>query len=192
MRSVVVSLSLALTLSSSLAAQDSTKTPRFALAAGPSWDFLLTGVRVRAEHHLIRDRWFGVRLEAGGLWTPTQYFERNLFGDVRGVPSYWGWGQAVDFRVGAAAMLSPLPRGRFSPYVIGSLAAVQRWWSGVTYARRSSNDPVQPVAGSSTRGEVVGGVGLGIQARFGGRAFRLELRREGVQQDLTLGTALRF
>ena len=66
---LLVATSLA---SSSLLAQQPPKLAPFALAVGPAWSAQLTGLHFRAEYYLIRDRWFGLQVDAGGLWTPTQ------------------------------------------------------------------------------------------------------------------------
>src|SRR5205814_9370087 len=43
----------------------------------------LTGLHLGAEYSLTRDRWFGLRVEAGTNWTPTQTHTRptSLYGD---------------------------------------------------------------------------------------------------------------
>jgi hypothetical protein len=153
----------------------------------------MTGVRLRAEYDLVRDRWFGLQVEAGGLWTPTQSFSQRLPWDAAGLPSYWGYGQAMDLRLGVAGTLSPLPRAPLSPYLVVSVAGVQSWWAGERFARRMDGS-VQRV-GEAASGFFHGGVGLGIRARLAGRSVQVEYREARnlpVMREFTLGTALRF
>jgi len=118
-------------LSPPLVAQEPTKAPPFALAVGPTWSRYghLTGLHVRGEYYLMRDRWLGLRVDAGGRWTPTQTVSSpsGLYGDSS---RYEGTGQAADVHLGLTATLTPWPHSRLAPYLLTGVAAVQRWSSG--------------------------------------------------------------
>jgi hypothetical protein len=182
MRSTLPLVLLAVLPSVTLTAQDAPKTPPWSFAVGPAWDYSLTGINGRAEYSVMRDRWFGLRLETGLFWTPDQSILR---------PFFWGFGQAAHVNAGLLAVVSPLPRRRFSPYVTMGVAAVQSWSSiwGTT---------INPIDGTSyfsgprshSRGEYTAVAGLGLRLRVGDRPFKVELRRYGSGVTAaTLGTS---
>jgi hypothetical protein len=192
MRSVLALFAVTMALAPSPAAQEPTKTAAFALAVGPAWTYNLTGLHFRAEHHLIRDRWFGFRIEAGSFWTPTQSFSEPSF--LYGTGSrFAGRAQVVDFSLGVAATVNPWPRGALAPYLVTGLAARQSWrnsWG--VYLTPTGWPEVSVPPRSSTHGDIVGIIGLGIRARFGDRPVLFELRHSDQRKYIGLGTALRF
>jgi hypothetical protein len=193
MRSFLV---LSVVLSSGLrtaAAQESSPTPsRWTFSAGPEWTQLpnskLWGMRLRAEYDLTRPTTvFGLRLEGGARWGPTQsYFYQS------GPRTQGGTDQTMDLMLGLSAGFSPLPRARFSPYVTMGVFGRQLWNRGSLFVRDSTlldwNIPYR----SRVRGDIIGTVGLGLRAKLGGHSFQLELRRIYGQNSLTFGTRLPF
>ena len=192
MRSASLLLVVSSLASSSLPAQQPPKPAPFALAVGPAWNAQLTGLHFRAEYNLIGDRWFGLQVDAGGLWTPTQNrsVPSILYGDDG---RYEGVAQATDLHFGLAAILTPWPRARISPYLVTGVAAVQSWSTGEGVYRNADGSLAQPVPRHSfTHGDFVAVTGFGLRGRVGGHPIRLELRRYGRTNALTLGTGLRF
>jgi hypothetical protein len=186
--SLVVSVTLL--LPSSIAAQ----TPsRWTFSAGPEWrqwwGTRLWGIRLRAEYDLTRpSSVFGLRLEGGARWGPTQsYFSESGSRSVGGVD------QMTDIMLGFSGAISPFPRGRLSPYVTMGVFGRQTWDRGSFFLRDTTaalswNRPYS----SDTRGDIIATVGLGLRARLGGRSFQLEIRRIHSNNGLTFGTRLPF
>jgi len=180
------------------AAQGQAPAPRFFLALGPAWSgwrSTLAGLHLRAEYYLTRrDRAVSLRAEAGSRWTPTQAISipTILYGDGS---SFEGMAQSADLTLGLTASVTPWPTGRFSPYLLTGLAAVQSWTRSQGYYRAGDGALAAPVSPphSSTRGWFAGVVGVGLRARFGNYSLQLEARRIGTDtRAVTLGTALRF
>src|SRR5437773_11506241 len=85
MRSTVWWFMVTIVLSPPLVAQEPTKASRLGLAVGPTWSRYghLTGLHLRGEYYVIRDRWLGLRVAAGGRWAPTRAVSSPsaLYGD---------------------------------------------------------------------------------------------------------------
>jgi len=194
MRSTVWWFMVTIVLSPPLVAQEPTKASRFGLAVGPTWSRYghLTGLHLRGEYYVIRDRWLGLRVDAGGRWTPTQTVSSpsGIYGDSS---RYEGTGQTADVHLGLTATLTPWPRGSLSPYLLTGVAAVQRWSSGGgSYANPDGSVAQRVPERAVTRGSFAFSTGLGLRVRFGGRLVQLDFRRDAWMRDLTLGSALRF
>ncbi len=194
MRSFLV-LSLALPFAfSTAAAQDSPSTPsRWTLSAGP--EFLrwsprvhLWGMRLRAEYDLTRpSSVFGLRLEAGALWTPTQsYFFQS------GSRTQGGVDQSSDIMLGLSASITPFPRARVSPYVTLGIFGRQMWRQGSYFVQDPSLPSYNQPHFSYSRGDIIPTLGLGLRVRLGGQSFQLELRQIRDHGDLTFGARLPF
>lgn len=177
---------------SALTAQQPPTPVRLGLAVGPAWRDQLTGLQLRAEYSLMRDRWLGLRVDLGGRWTPTQSYSAStvLYGDGG---HYDGTAQAADVYLGLATILSPWSRAPVSPYLVAGVAAVQSWNSGRGAYRYADGSLALAVPSSSwTRGDLVVVTGVGLRLRLGGRPILLEVQRYGQTRAFTLGTALRF
>jgi hypothetical protein len=190
MRSPLEFVALTALWCSSLAAQEPVRPARFVLAVGPAWTQVphLPGVQLGVQYDLARYRWFGLQLDAGGYWQPTQsYSLSSPFATVEGT------GQSLHVHVGSAAKVTPFPRAWISPYGLMGIAAVQLWTTGVSYYRTSTGSVASVTRGSGTSGELRAFMGLGLRLRFGDRPVQLEMRRfSGIVDAFTLGTALRF
>jgi hypothetical protein len=195
MRSTQLLFALTTLTVSSLAAQQPAAPGRFAFAVGPAWNYQLSGVHVRAEYHLIRDRWFGLQLDAGGWWTPSQSlsFGSALYGYGS---RFEGTGQAADFHLGLSATLAPWRRAPIAPYLLAGAAAVQSWGTRQGAYRDSGGAYVQFVPKASfTRGEIVPVAGVGLRLRVASHPIHFELRRYGGRTNVdvvTVGTTLSF
>jgi hypothetical protein len=180
------------------AAQGQTPASRFFLALGPAWSGWrsnMAGFHLRTEYYLTRrDRAVSLRAEAGSRWTPTQSFSipTILYGDGS---RYEGMAQSTDLTLGVTASVTPWPTGRFSPYLVTGVAAVQSWTRSQGYYRAADGGLAAPVSPplSSTWGRFAGVMGVGLRTRFGNHSLQLEARRIGTDtRAITLGTALRF
>jgi hypothetical protein len=179
-------------MASDLVAQQPPRSAPFAFAAGPAWSGQLTGLQIRAEYRLLRDRWLGFRVDAGARWTPTQSLAAPsvLYGDGG---RYEGIAQATDLHLSIAAVFAPWPSGRISPYFLTGAAAVQSWSTDRGAYRYADGSLAQAVPGRSwTRGDVVLVTGFGLRLRLGDHPIQLEVQRYGPTRALTLGTTLRF
>jgi hypothetical protein len=179
-------------LPSTLTAQHPTKHSAFVLAVGPTWNENVTGLHLRAQYQLVPGRWFGLRAEAGGRWTPTQYYSQPWVSDFPRVETF---AQDAGVQLGLSATLTaPLP-GPVAPYLVIGAAAVQRWSSGTYWSTSPGGEQSIPGRYSFTRGEFASIYGLGMRVRLGGRPVQVEARFLGSSAhmyDVTLGTALRF
>ena len=184
-------LGVALLLSRNSAAQ----TPsRWTFSAGPEWTRTFGGAnfyggRLRAEYDLLTPtKPFRLRLEAATFWSPTQsFFATYLDGS-----SVYGFNQSVDLTLGLSGALSPLPRARFSPYVMLGVYARQTWSHGANSFRNPDGSFAwNDLERSRTVGDILAQVGIGIRARVGGRMFQVEMRQFS-RRSLTLGTHLPF
>ena len=178
----------ALVLASPVAAQS-----RWTFSAGPEWTPTFGGSfyggRLRAEYDLLTPtKPLRLRLEAGTFWSPTQSYFASY---PRGGTAY-GFNQEVDLTLGLSAALSPLPRARFSPYVMLGFYARQTWSHGAnTFVLPDGSFAWNELERSRTVGEILPQVGIGIRARIGGRMFQLEARQFS-RRSMTLGTHLPF
>ena len=181
-------LGVALLITTTAAAQS-----RWIASAGPQWNPLTNQIAglLRAEYDVLRpDRPLRLRLEAGGLWGPTQDFTvayRLLDQTVQGESQF------ADLRVGIAASYTPLPHVRIAPYFTFGYVARQVWghgWSSIV--NRDGSTAAFTPEHSATRGYVNPAAGFGIRARLGQRQFQLEIRRMSNFNSLTLGTTLPF
>ena len=186
MRLFVVSVA-SLVLASSAAAQS-----RWTFSAGPEWTRFpgarFYGGRLRAEYDLLKPTSpLRLRLETSGFWSPTQ----NFYGSYTLVDGTFGGSkQSFDLGVGFSAALTPLPKARFSPYIVMAAVARQSWTRQFGW-RQFTGSPIQYYGGTGSLGEVLLQPGIGIRARLGGRVFQLEWRRYD-HRSLTLGTHLPF
>lgn len=184
MRLFIVSASLFLT--TTVAAQS-----RWTLSTGPEWSrgipqIRAWGVRFRAEYDLTRpNSIFGVRLESGARWNPTQsYFHTD------GIGTWSGTEQQFDLMLGLNASLSPFPRAPVAPYFGFGILGRQEWTSG--FQSFGISPASTSVRRGYTHGDIVGSLGLGIRAPVGGHSFQLELRRLYDHNGLTFGSRLPF
>ena len=166
---------------------------RWTVSVGPEWTQAgpyahLWGARLRAEYDLTRpSRLFGLRLEGGARWGPTQsYFYES------GPRSQGGLDQSADVMLGLSGAISPFPRGRFTPYVTMGVFGRQTWRQGSLFVHDSTFLSWDVPNFRSSRGDIIGTLGLGLRARLGGRSFQLELRRIYDHHGLTFGTRLPF
>ena len=164
---------------------------RWTLSTGPEWSrgFPQTrtwGVRFRGEYDLTRpNSVFGVRLESGARWNPTQsYFHTD------GIGTWSGTVQQFDLMLGFNTSLSPLPRAPLAPYFSFGILGRQAWTSG--FQSNGISHGSMSVRRGYTHGDIVGSLGLGIRAPVGRRSFQLELRRLYDHNGLTFGTRLPF
>lgn len=181
-----------------LQAQQPTRVSPFMLAGGPTWNDNLTGLLLRTQYEIVPGRWFGLRAEAGGRWTPTQTFSTPSV--LNGADSRLaGIAQAADIHLGLSATLTALPSRAVSPYLVLGVTAVQTWNSGTYFYEPLSGPPgvaLPPLTRSSwTRGELAAVGGLGMRVRLGNRPLQVEARYcagSAHMYDVTLGTVVRF
>ena len=153
------------------------------------------GLRLGAEYHVTPvERVFGLRAHLGAFWTPTQSF--TVPSALYGLGStFVGSGQVMNLDLGVTGSITPFPRGRVSPYVLGGLTALQRWQNAQWgYYRRADGSiaEIRP-AGSGTTGQFGIVVGAGLRIRAGGRLLQFEIRQlPGVQSTYSVGTTLHF
>lgn len=175
----------ALLLTSTAAAQS-----RWTLSTGPEWtrwtpSVHLWGVRLRAEYDLVKpNSVFGLRLDGGALWGPTQNYVFASGSSIQG-----GVDQTADIMLGVSAAIAPFPRARLSPYVSAGVFGRQVWRTGSFFVQDST---VNTFDTGSSRGYVITTVGLGLRAQLSGRSFQLELRGIHDHFGLTFGTRLPF
>jgi hypothetical protein len=154
----------------------------------------LTGPHLRAEYRLTPlTRIVALRVHLEAFWTPSQSLSRPsaLYGDGS---TFEGFGQSAHLDVGVTGSVTPWPRARLSPYIVGGMAALQQWNYGSGYYRRADGSMAEsfPSRGD-TRGGFTAVVGAGLRVRLGGHLWQLEARQlPGFQSALSLGTALRF
>jgi hypothetical protein len=189
MRVFIAGVAFVLCTTTALAQEPS----RWTVSVGPEWtragpNTHLWGARLRAEYDLTRlSSVFGLRLEGGARWGPTQsYFYES------GPRSQGGVDQSADIMLGLSGAISPFPRGRFSPYVTMGVSGRQSWRQGSMFVHDSTLLSWDVPNFSSSRGDIIGTLGLGLRARLGGRSFQLELRRIYDRNGLTFGTRLPF
>jgi len=187
MRLFIVGVAL-LGISTTAAAQS-----RWTFSAGPEWaqwssKSTLWGMRLRAEYDLTSPTSvFGLRLEGGARWGPTQsFFYQSSFRTESGTE------QRMDLMLGFSGALSPFPRARFSPYVAMGIFGQQMWLSGSRFVQDSIFGSSNVPSFSLTRGDIIATLGLGLRARIGSRSFQLELRRVRSHNGLSFGTRLPF
>jgi hypothetical protein len=149
------------------------------------------GLTARLEYAPLGvERPLTFRLEAGFRWTPAHRFSTSNLIDGN-------WHQDVakgaDFAVGATAVLSPTPKGKFAPYVLGGVLAVQEWYSSrsmLVSSPSGSDTGVIPQRTSWGAFHLVGG--LGLRARMLGHSFHLEARRYNYTTAFTVGSSFTF
>lgn len=189
MRRLLIVSVVSLVAASSTAAQS-----RWTLSAGPEWSPFpnghFFGGRIRAEYDLIKPvSPFRLRLEGGGFWSPTQDFYGSYV--VAGNGTFAGERQTVDLSFGLSAALTPLPKARFSPYLVMAAVARQSWRQWTLWQQFDGSEP-RLSYGSGSAGDLLLQPGLGIRARLGSRTFQLEVRRYDHNHSLTVGTQLPF
>ena len=190
---LVLSLTLSCTLRTA-AAQEITPTPsRWTISAGPEWrssELLghFWGMRLRAEYDLTRpSRVFGLRLEGGARWGPTQsrFYESGSF-------SQGAVDQTTDLMLGVSGSFSPFPKARVSPYVTLGVHGRQMWNRGSYFIHDTSFISYDRPYSSQTRGDIIAALGIGLRFRLGGHSFQLELRNVHGDHGLTFGSRLPF
>jgi hypothetical protein len=165
---------------------------RWTFSAGPEWHRWwgthLWGVRLRAEYDLTNPTSvFGLRLEGGARWGPTQgYFDQS------GSRSVGGQDQTTDLMLGISGAISPFPRARLSTYVTMGVFGRQMWRQGSSFVRDSTLLSYSAPHFAYSRGDITPTLGLGLRGRLGGRSFQLELRRIYYYNSMTFGTRLPF
>ena len=192
MRSLGLFLVVGLLAPSHLSAQELQDEPgKLGFAVGLTQSESAKGLTARAMYSPLGvERPLSVRLEAGFRWTPTYrlWASAPLINSSHDVP---GEAQGADLAVGVTGVLSPSPKGQFSPYVIGGVVAVQEWHRTQGSSSAWSSRP--GVLGQSWSGNslhLVGG--LGLRARILGHSFQLEARRYNYTTAVTVGSSLRF
>jgi hypothetical protein len=187
MRLFIVGVALLSSLSTTAAAQS-----RWTFSAGPEWyrnpQARLWGMRLRAEYDLTKPgSVFGMRLEGGARWGPTQSYFYQIGGRSQG-----GTEQRMDLIFGLSGALSPFPRARVSPYVTMGIYGRQMWGQWSSYFQDSTFGSRSIPYHSFSGGDIIATLGLGLRARVGGHSFQLELRRIHDHNGLTFGTRLPF
>jgi hypothetical protein len=167
---------------------------RWTVSAGPEWTPLSSGTfygaRVRAEYDLIKPTGpLRLRFEAGGSWSPTQSYYGSY--SIPDLGTFGGTRQILDLQFGLSAALTPLPRARFSPYVVMAVVARQSWRRGSGWAQ-TPGAPVQNYRSTYSAGDILLQPGIGIRARIAGRMFQVEMRRAEHSNALLIGTSLPF
>lgn len=198
MRWILVGSSLALVIMPVQArAQVAPDSTRFGVAFGPTWNAggpNLTGLQLRGEYYLTpRNRIFGLRLETGIGWTPTQSFSTGsfLYGDGT---RFTGRAQATDVSVGVTATFAPWPRAPVSPYLVTGIVVAQKWNGGRGYYIRPDGTPETSwsPAFSVTNGVFASPSGIGMRFNLWNRPVQLELRNFLGGRRLTVGTSFHF
>lgn len=166
---------------------------RWTFSAGPEWSPLTNGsfygARIRAEYDLIKPTGpLRLRFETGGFWSPTQNFYGKYFIDSG---TFGGTRQVFDLTFGLSAALTPLPKARFSPYLVMAVVARQSWRRQSVWRQSPGSAPQYFPLTTASLGDVLLQPGIGIRARIAGRVFQLELRHYD-HLSLTLGTHLSF
>ena len=168
-----------------------TAQSRWTVSAGPEWTRFgpFYGGRVRAEYDLTKPTSpLRLRLEGGGFWSPTQSFS----GSYTIVPgTFSSTRQTVDLSFGLSVALTPLPKARFSPYVVMAAVARQSWRRWTLWQQFDGSEP-RLSYGSGSAGDLLLQPGLGIRARLGSRTLQLEVRRYEHSYSATIGMQLPF
>jgi hypothetical protein len=191
MRSLPLVLVVVLLIPSHLHAQDSRADGRVGFAVGLAIN-TVEGLTARVEYAPGGiQRPLSFRLEAGFRWMPTWRISRATV--LYDADRFEGEGQSADIAVGLTAAVSPFPRGRFAPYVIGGVLAVQDWQrsQGFFMSSIAGVTQVEPPR-SSTRGGVHLVGGLGLRARLFGESVRFEARHYHRTNAFTVGWGLHF
>lgn len=167
---------------------------RWTVSAGPEWTPVgsgaFYGARVRAEYDLIKPTGpLRLRFEAGGFWSPTQSYYGSY--SIPDLGSFGGTRQIFDLQFGLSAALTPLPRARFSPYVVMAVVARQSWRRGSGWVQTPSA-PLQYTRSRYSARDILLQPGIGIRARIAGRMFQVEMRRAEHSNALLIGTSLSF
>jgi len=143
-------------------------------------------MRFRAEYDLTKpNSVFGIRLESGARWGPTQSY---VFPSFNG--SFYGTEQRLDLMLGFNASLTPFPRAPVSPYVSMGVFGRQQWTNGSRFIMGETFSTNIP--STFSKGDIFSSLGVGLRLRLGGRAFQLELRAIEPDIGLTVGTRLPF
>src|SRR5689334_1232503 len=83
-------------------------------------------------------------------------------------------------------------RGRFTPYVTMGVFGRQTWTGGSMFVHDTTSLSWDIPSFRSSRGDIMGTLGLGLRGRLGSRSFQLELRRIYSSNGLTFGTRIPF
>jgi hypothetical protein len=176
-----------------LAAQSAPNVPsRFGLAAGVAWGNSTRGVSSRVEFYPMGvARTFALRAEAGFRWTSTAYISTTTL--AFGASRFEGTRQGADVTLGLTGLVTPWPKGRVSPYLLGGALAVQEWTRSMGAFLSSTGTVMQTFPSRSDSYATVAAVGgLGVRAALFGHALQLEARRYHRTTMVTLGADLRF
>jgi hypothetical protein len=134
---------------------------------------------------------FALRAEAGFRWTPTAYISTTTI--AFGASRFEGTQQSADVTLGLTGLVTPWPRGRVTPYVLGGALAVQEWNRGMGAFLSSTGEVVHTFPpGSGSYGTIAAVGGLGLRATLLGHALQLEGRHYHNTTTVTLGADLRF
>ena len=147
-------------------------------------------MRVRAEYDLTKPTsLLALRLEAAGLWSPTQ----SHFRSVSSSWSSFGWGareQRTDLMVGLSASISPTPRNGLFYYVTAGIYGRQQRVTGYLSDAATLPGPLLLSPSSASRGDIIGSIGFGLGFRIAGRSLQLEYRHIPGSGALTIGARL--
>lgn len=197
MRSFLVLLVALSSVSHAATAQGPRLASRWTVSAGPEWIAVgpkshVLGMRVRAEYDLTKPASvFGLRFEAAALWNPTQnYFYTGSFGGTGF--SVGGTEQRMDLMIGLAGSFSPIPHARFSPYVTTGVYARQQRIYGSRFFSNSGPGLHGLQRITTSRGDIIGAVGLGLRMGIGDHTFQVEYRNISGAKGLTFGMRLPF
>jgi hypothetical protein len=167
---------------------------RWTFSAGPEWTPFANGRfyggRVRVEYDMINPTSpLRLRLETGGFWSPTQSYNGSF---VIAGGTFGGERQVFDLTFGLSAAITPLPKARFSPYVVMAAVARQSWTRGSGWVQYPGSAPQYFPQATNSVGDLLLQPGIGIRARVARRVFQLEWRHFEHISTLTLGTHLPF
>jgi hypothetical protein len=154
----------------------------------------LDGFHFRADYQVTApDRLFGLRVHAGGFWTPNQSSSVPVLAPGSAGTTFESRAQSIGLDFGVSAAMVPWPRGTISPYALVGIARRQQWSYGSGYYRAGDGTATELIPASRLSGGTYAAfTGVGVQLRFGGRLMQFESRRSGHQKQLGVGTSLRF
>jgi len=138
--------------------QPSTPGDRLFLSAGLGWSAChcqFQGGQLRVEYAVTPvERVVGLRVQIGAFWTPSQRYSFPSALYDQGATAE-GVGQSTVLDFGVTGAITPWPRGRVSPYVVGGLAALQTWSSGSGYYHRADGTVGKiPAPNFGTHGDI--------------------------------------
>lgn len=168
-------------------------TSRVVVSGGLGWGVQVTGGYLRAEYQLTGiEQVVGVRAQLGTFWSPRQNFSTP--GIIYGEDSqFFGTTRLASVDIGLTGSVSPWPRGRFSPYLLGGVGAVHRWSRDRGLFFDQDGNPISdPQTISRTRGDLTPIWGGGVRLRLGDQRVQIEGRRYSETTTIGIGTAITF